>query len=129
LVYKIPERVESITYMIYLLLIASIALAVGGQFFLKLNASKIALEPNLASIISFITKPSIFLPLGLYVLSSVLWFFVIKKLPLSVAAPSLVLSYVLLFILGITLLGEKYTAINIAGATLIVTGVFLIIQR
>lgn len=60
--------------------------------------------------------------------ASVLWWFIIKKYPLSVAYPLASFSYVFGMIAAIVFFGEQVSASRWAGALLIVAGCCLIVK-
>lgn len=63
--------------------------------------------------------------LGL-ILSSVLWYAAVSRLPLSVAFPFAALSYPLIFIGSITLLREVFSLPLLVGNVLIIIGVLIV---
>lgn len=99
-------------------------LAVFGQFLLKKGVSLSSLAPNFLSIISTMFTPFVFFGLVTYALSSVVWLFVLQKFPLSVAYPSLALTYVVVVLLSIFILKEPFTLMKLSGVLLIFFGVF-----
>jgi len=108
----------------YLLLLISMSLAITGQFLLKKGVSLSSLSPNFLSIVSTIFTPLVFLGLTMYALSSVVWLFVLQKFPLSIAYPSLALTYVVVVLLSIFILKEPFTLMKLTGVILIFLGVF-----
>lgn len=110
--------------MKYLLLLISMSLAICGQFLLKKGVSLSNLTPNFLSIVSTIFNPLVFLGLVIYALSSVVWLFVLQKFPLSVAYPSLALTYIVVVLMSVFILKESFTLIKLLGVVLIFSGVF-----
>lgn len=112
--------------MRYIILISSMVLAIAGQILLKRGIMVSTISANIGDIIKTLFSSLIFFGFLLYGISSLLWLLVLKNFPLSIAAPTLSLSYVFLFIYGMIFLGEKITAANVVGLVCIVIGVLLI---
>jgi multidrug transporter EmrE-like cation transporter len=64
--------------------------------------------------------------LGLYGAASVGYLIAIQRIPLSVAFPSISLSYVVVMIIGGIVFGEAVTVAKIAGVVLIGVGVWVL---
>lgn len=112
--------------MRYLLLMVSMSLAVIGQFFLKKGVMVSDLSPNFLSIIRTFFSPKVFLGLVFYGLSTVAWLFVLQKFDLSVAYPSLALTYIIVVLLSVVILGESFSWFKIVGVLLIFLGVYFV---
>lgn len=108
----------------YIFLLVSMTLAIIGQFFLKKGVSMSTLSPNLLSIIKTLFTPFVLFGLAMYALSTIVWLFVLQKFPLSVAYPSLALTYIVVVLLSALILKEPLTAIKVFGVVLIFSGVF-----
>lgn len=115
--------------MRFLLLLASMSLAVLGQFSLKKGVMSSGLSPNFISIIKTIFSPSVFLGLVCYGLSTIFWLFVLQKFDLSVAYPSLALTYIVIVILSAWFLHEPITLSKVLGVLLIILGVFFVYKK
>lgn len=109
--------------MQYLLLLSAIVLAIIGQFSLKKGVVESTLSPTASSIIKTIFSPVVLAGFIAYGLGSIIWLFVLQRLPLSVAYPALSLSYVIIVIVSFLFLGEPLTTNKIIGVALIVAGV------
>jgi multidrug transporter EmrE-like cation transporter len=70
--------------------------------------------------------PYIFLGLSLYVLSTFTWLSALSKVPLSFAYPMLSTGYLLIFVIGILFLGEKFTYVKLLANLLIIVGISLL---
>ena len=70
-------------------------------------------------------NPSIFFGLGLYFLSALIYIKALKTIPLSIAYPSLSLSYVAVVLIGGIFFDETLHRIQIIGLLLIILGVML----
>lgn len=100
--------------------------AVIGQFLLKKGITGQELNFNFLSIIKVFFSLKVFFGFFLYGISSVFWLFVLKKLPLSVAYPSLSLTYIFVVILSVFVLKEPFSVQKIFGIFFILTGVCLL---
>jgi drug/metabolite transporter (DMT)-like permease len=101
-------------------------LAVMGQFLLKKGVGMSNLLPNFISIIKTLFHPFVFLGISLYAISSIVWLFVLKKFELSVAYPSLALTYIAVVLISVFFFKEPLTINKIIGVILIFLGVFFI---
>lgn len=115
-----------------LMILFSIALAVGGQFLLKIGMTEVGTFKggDLATMRGFFVKTFtqswVLLGLSLYVISSISWLVVLSRVELSFAYPLAALGYVAAIAIASFALGEAVTAIRWAGALLICLGVVLI---
>jgi small multidrug resistance pump len=73
-------------------------------------------------------RPSTILGLALYGSAAFLYIIALRKIPVSVAFPSVSLSYALVAVLGHFLFGEPFGIKQVAGIALIMGGVALINQ-
>ncbi len=105
----------------YVALGISILAGIGGQLFLKAGA-------DAPDFISQILRPSTLCGLALYGAAAFLYIIALRKIPMSVAFPSVSVSYVLVAILGHFMFGESFSLKQIGGLALIVSGVVLINQ-
>jgi len=103
----------------YVALALGILLGVGGQVLLKSGASGETLLQQ------FLAPQSIF-GLGLYFAAALCYMYALRKIPVSVAYPSVGLSYVLVALLGFWLYGEALTMPKVAGIALVCAGIALI---
>lgn len=103
----------------YVALAAGILLGVAGQILLKAGASgETLLQQFLA--------PQSIIGLALYFAAAVCYMLALRKIPVSIAFPSVSLSYVLVALLGFWLYGEALTPAKLGGIALVCAGVFLI---
>lgn len=103
----------------YVALGMAILLGVGGQLMLKSGAAGDTLLQQ------FLSPQSIF-GLGLYFGAALCYMFALRKIPVSVAFPSVGLSYVLVALLAFWLYGEPLTMPKLAGIALVCGGIVLI---
>jgi multidrug transporter EmrE-like cation transporter len=94
---------------------------IAGQMLLKAGAS----APDF---VSQLLRPSTLAGLALYGSAAFLYIVALRKIPVSVAFPSVSLSYAIVAVLGHTLFGEPFGLKQIGGIALIMGGVVLINQ-
>lgn len=95
----------------------------GGQLLFKLGAAKWGGVTLSDWIISFITNPYLVVAVFLYATTILVWIYVLKVLPLSVAYPLTALAYIIVPLMSHFLIGEKITAATIVGSFLIMLGI------
>ena len=105
----------------YVALAISILAGIGGQIFLKQGT-------DAPDFFSQVLRPSTIGGLALYAVAAFLYMIALRKLPLSVAFPSVSLSYVIVAVLGHLVFGEPFGLRQIGGILLITGGVVLIQQ-
>ncbi|EKE78736.1 DMT family transporter [Oceanibaculum indicum] len=103
-------------------LAVGILIGVAGQMLLKAGASGDTLLKQFLS-------PQSILGLGLYFAAAVCYMYALRKLPVSVAFPSVSLSYVIVALLAYWTMGESLGPLKLAGIAMIVGGVFLITRQ
>lgn len=105
----------------YVALAIGILAGIGGQVLLKLGA-------DAPDFVSQVLRPSTLAGLALYGSAAFLYIVALRKIPVSVAFPSVSLSYAIVAVLGHYLFGEPFGMKQIGGIALIVGGVVLINQ-
>ncbi|CAH0120534.1 MULTISPECIES: EamA family transporter [unclassified Paenibacillus] len=111
--------------MIYLLLALNILCLVAGQVVWKMGLdSQGGLHLN--NIAAVLFSPLILLGIVLYGLATVLWLFVLSRLPLSAAYPLQSLAYVIGLVAAWQLFGEAVPPNRWLGAGVIVLGVMIV---
>ncbi len=105
----------------YVALAIGIVAGIGGQVLLKLGA-------DAPDFVSQVLRPSTLAGLALYGSAAFLYIVALRKIPVSVAFPSVSLSYAIVAVLGHYLFGEPFGMKQIGGIVLIVGGVVLINQ-
>src|SRR5690242_7045814 len=103
----------------YVVLGIGILAGIAGQILLKAGA-------DAPTLVAQILRPSTLLGLALYGSAAFLYLFALRKIPLSVAFPSVSLSYAIVAVLGHFLYGEPFGIKQIGGIVLIMSGVALI---
>lgn len=71
-------------------------------------------------------NPWILLGLALYLAGTVLWIVALASAPLTVVYPFTALTFVLVNLLAVTLLGEQLSPRIVAGSGLVLAGLFLV---
>jgi drug/metabolite transporter (DMT)-like permease len=105
----------------YVALAISMIAGIGGQLLLKGGA-------DAPDFVSQVLRPSTLAGLAFYGSAAFLYMVALRKIPVSVAFPSVSLSYAIVAVLGHYLFGEPFGMKQIGGIALIVGGVVLINQ-
>jgi drug/metabolite transporter (DMT)-like permease len=105
----------------YAALAVSIFAGIAGQMLLKAGS-------DAPSYLAQLLRPSTLAGLALYGAAAFLYIVALRKIPLSVAFPSVSLSYAIVAVLGHFLFNEPFGARQVAGIVLIMGGVLLINQ-
>lgn len=105
----------------YVALGISILAGIGGQILLKTGADAPDLWQQLL-------RPSTLVGLAFYGSAAFLYIIALRKIPMSVAFPSVSLSYAIVAVLGHYMFGEPFGLKQIGGIVLITGGVVLINQ-
>ncbi|HEY9806359.1 MAG TPA: EamA family transporter [Candidatus Obscuribacterales bacterium] len=111
------------------LLLMSILASVAGQFFLKAGALKLG-KVNagnlLGHVLGILLTPELIAGLACYAFGAIAYILLLTRVKLSIAAPSVALSYVFAVILGYFLFHETIPVSRVVGLGLIVGGVILV---
>ena len=113
----------------YILLFFNVLLTVSAQYSLKYGINSTNLPFSFINVPKIVFSPLVFLGFCLYGVSSILWIYILKNIPLSVAYPALSIGYILILIVSYKFLGESITSLNIVGAFLIIFGVSLLFLK
>jgi multidrug transporter EmrE-like cation transporter len=105
----------------YVALAIGVLAGIGGQILLKAGA-------DAPDFVSQLLRPSTIAGLALYGSAAFLYIVALRKIPVSVAFPSVSLSYAIVAVAGHVLFGEPFGIKQIGGIALIVGGVVLINQ-
>ncbi|MBD2124524.1 EamA family transporter [Trichocoleus sp. FACHB-262] len=111
------------------LLLMSIVASVAGQFFLKAGAlklGKVNVDNVLGHILSILFTPELLAGLTCYAFGAIAYILLLTRVKLSIAAPSVALSYVFAVMLGYFLFRETIPISRVIGLSLIVSGVVLV---
>ncbi|EHL79073.1 EamA family transporter [Bacillus smithii] len=111
----------------FVLILVNTLILVSGQFLWKYGMMKSGQSfSSLLGILKLLLSPYILTGLILYGAATVLWLFILSKVPLSVAYPIQSLAYVFALFGAYFFFGETLTSWKIAGVLLIVAGVAMI---
>jgi small multidrug resistance pump len=110
--------------MPYILLFLSILIAVFGQTLFKIGTDSHSSTSEAFWTVFFV--PTVFFGLALYFLSALIYIQALKTIPLSIAYPSLSLSYVIVVLLGVFLFNETLQKGQVFGLLMIISGVVLL---
>lgn len=116
----------------FLLFLAAILVASGGQALLKLGALKLGpVEAGNAieKVFNILRTPELLIGLAFYGLSAVLFILVLTRVKLTVAAPAVSLTYVFSVMIGYYFFKEAITTRHLIGFVLIICGVVLVVKR
>lgn len=110
----------SVPVMLAILTAFSLA---GGQMLFKLGAANWHGDSLYSWVVSFITNPFLVVAIFLYAFTVIMWIYVLRVLPLSLAYPLTALSYIIVPIASYLILHEKISWQTAAGAVLIILGI------
>lgn len=96
-----------------------------GQMLFKLGAPRWQGNTALEWVISFATNPFLVTAVFLYAVTILIWIYVLRTLPLSLAYPLTALSYVIVPMLGFLFLQEKISWQTVVGSAVIILGVVI----
>jgi multidrug transporter EmrE-like cation transporter len=106
----------------YVVLGMGILAGIGGQMLLKAGA-------DAPTLVEQILRPTTLVGLALYGSAAFMYIFALRKIPVSVAFPSVSLSYAVVAVMGHFLFEEPLGIKQIGGIVLIMGGVMLINQH
>lgn len=112
----------------YAYVAAALALTVYGQVVIKLRAllhSESGSQHYDLFLVAMFTDPWVISALVGAVLAGAVWMLAIRKEDLSILYPFMALTFVLVPVMGMFVLGEKITPLQICGMLMIVGGVSL----
>lgn len=111
----------------FLLIIINTIILVSGQFLWKVGLLQQPFKFNsIGGILKLLFSPYIFSGLCIYGLATVLWLFILTRVPLSIAYPLQSLAYLFTMIGASLLFNEPITLSKIIGVLFIITGVSII---
>jgi len=108
----------------YICLIISISTGILGQLSLKAGA----LHPA-SNLVGMLFKPYIFGGLFLYFIAALFYIYAIRAIPLSVAFPSVSLSYAIVAYLSHIIWGENFGIYQILALVIISIGICLLVIK
>lgn len=111
----------------FILILINTLILVSGQFLWKYGVMQRNVSfQSIQEIASLLLSPFILGGLALYGIATVLWLFILTKVPLSIAYPIQSLAYVFAVFGAYFIFNEQLSFAKIAGVLLIVLGVSLI---
>ncbi len=113
------------------LLVLFIAISMGavGQIAMKTGMNAVRaksggdLGPIIKALPRMFTNPAVLGGISIYVLSTVLWLWVLSRVPLSFAYPCISISYIIIIVAGKFVFRERIDGWKIAAIVLILIGV------
>lgn len=111
----------------YLLIALNIVLLVTGQTLWKHGVARMSLH-SISSAFLALFSPWIFSGIILYGLATVVWIYLLSKMPISLLYPLQSLAYVLTVVIAILVFHEHVSAWRWAGVVVIMFGVALIVK-
>ncbi|UOY91321.1 EamA family transporter [Ectobacillus sp. JY-23] len=115
--------------MKYVLILVNILCLVLGQTSWKLGMENMQLHGNIVQkFFQFVFSPLIFLGFVLYILATVIWMYLLSKLPLSFLYPLQSLAYVFSLIIAFLIFKEHIPITRWIGTGVILFGVYLIVK-
>ncbi|RNF38250.1 EamA family transporter [Planococcus salinus] len=110
-----------------ILVLCNTLILVSGQFLWKIGMERQAdAFSSVFSVVKLFFTPFIFSGLAMYGLATVLWLFILTKVPLSIAYPLQSSAYVIAVVGAFFIFGESITPWKIAGVCFIMLGVSII---
>jgi drug/metabolite transporter (DMT)-like permease len=110
----------------FVLIVLNTLILVTGQFLWKYGMMKTTLKLDPLSIIKILFSPFIFSGLVMYGFATILWLFILSRVPLSIAYPVQSIAYVLAVFGAYFIFNEPLSPTKIIGVILIILGVSLI---
>jgi len=113
-------------------LFVAIAMGAVGQIAMKAGMNRVRtstggdLGPILRALPRMFSDGNVLVGIGLYVLSTVLWLWVLSRVPLSFAYPCISVSYIIIIVAGKWVFRERIDAWKIAAILLILAGVIML---
>ncbi|WP_010094810.1 EamA family transporter [Ornithinibacillus scapharcae] len=111
--------------MNYILLMINVLFLVFGQYLWKVGMTKIGTWGP-GTILDLIKSPYIIGGGLVYVFATLIWLFILTRMPFSIAYPFQSLAYVFGIVMGYLVFKEAVTPTQWVGAAVIVLGVYLI---
>ncbi|MGV8140991.1 MAG: EamA family transporter [Candidatus Woesearchaeota archaeon] len=111
---------------VILLMLVSTIIGAFGSIFLKKGAEHFHIRFTIEGIVGILKNWKIILGLGLYVLSTITFIYMLKTEELSVLYPLTSMGYIFVTVFSVVLLKEKLNIYKIFGIALIVLGVALV---
>lgn len=112
--------------MLFCFLFLNAAALAVGQILFKSTAAQVKELPLAAMLRGILFVPAFYAACLLYAMATVLWVWILTKLPLSTAYPFVGLSFIFIALVSWLFLGETPTIRSCVGVLLVAAGVALI---
>jgi drug/metabolite transporter (DMT)-like permease len=115
-----------------LIQIVSLLFSIFGQFLLKAGAlalGQVGMENLGTKLVSMAFQPYLWAGVSMYGLSAVGYIIVLSRTKLSIAAPTISISYVIITLGGALIFHEPLPIARLIGVFVIVAGVILVLQN
>jgi multidrug transporter EmrE-like cation transporter len=112
--------------MVYIWAVISIMLGAVGQFVLKLASGELQTGNGLWHLAVSMFNLKMISAVSCFVISMLMWIFVLRKMELSIAYPMVSLGYVFVMLLSFFFLQENLYLTKLLGTGLIVSGVIVL---
>ena len=106
-----------------MLVLASVGFSAAGQLLLKAGAQRIAGVGGIDFLVAAARDVRVVSGLVAWIASTLCWLYVLRVAPLSRAYGLTSLTYVLILLAGVFVLGERVRPLHVAGTCLIIIGV------
>lgn len=113
--------------MNYLLIACNIVLLVGGQTLWKIGIETHHIH-GLKSVLIAMFSPWVIAGIVLYVIATVIWIYLLSKMPLSLLYPLQSMAYVAALLVSIFIFKEHVTAWRWIGVGVILVGASLVVK-
>lgn len=113
----------------FAIVFASVCLSAIAQMAFKYGVSRVVVAEESSLILiamSFLFSPFVILGLGLYGVGTILWLFALKQMDLSLAYPFVGMSFIMVFALGVFILGEPFNTQRLIGTGIIIIGLLFL---
>ncbi|NLB80403.1 MAG: EamA family transporter [Clostridiaceae bacterium] len=114
------------SYSVFFLLLLNVSMLVTGQLFWKSGIQHVGFSLTPEGLFKLFVNPFILSGLVIYVGATLLWFYILSKIPLSTAYPMQSLCYAVTALISFFVFKENIALIKWAGLFLITAGAFLV---
>ena len=112
--------------MVNLISLAVFALSLAfGQLLFKKTAVAMSGRPFFEGLMAVLAEPLLYLALALYAATTLLWIWILSRVPLTQAHPFVAGAMILVPLLSVSLLGEKVNYVFWIGIALVTVGILL----
>ena len=111
------------SYIDYLCLLLVPALLSAGQFLFKRSADSAVVDSVPHFLDSLLVTPYFWAAMAIYGVATLLWVFMLSRIPLSGAMPFVALTFVIVPIISVVFLDEKLDFLQWFGMLLIIAGI------